>query len=146
MKKTIILVFLAINIFASAQSTFYRNYSNRKEVARAVCLKNHKIDGIKFDITLIKATDKAAFLKLLSELDLTHTTDNSAMGFLICIRNDENPQIKQPTINNEISLKGACLVGASETELTIYVFHNLKNKDRFKKIINYILIKHRGKS
>lgn len=146
MKKTIILVYLAINFLASAQSTFYRNYSNRKEVEKAVCMKNNKIDGVKFDITLIKAKDKAAFLKLLSELDLIYSTDNSAMGVMICIRNDENPQIKQPTINGEVSLKGACLVGASETELTIYVFHNLKNKERFKKIINYILMKHRGKS
>lgn len=146
MKKTIILVYLAINLLASAQSTFYRNYSNRKEVERAVCMKNHKIDGVKFDITLIKAKDKTAFLKLLSELDLTYSTDNSTMGVLICIRNDENPQLKQPTINGEVSLKGACLVGASETELTIYVFHNLKNKERFKKIISYILMKHRGKS
>lgn len=143
MKKTIILVYLAINLLTSAQSMFYRNYSNRKEVERAVCMKNHKIDGYKYDITLIKAKDKTSFLNLLSELDLSYSSDKSAMGVLICIRNDENPQMQQPTINGEVSLRSACLIGASERELTIYVFHNLKNKERLKKIINYILMKHR---
>lgn len=39
----------------------------------------------------------------------------------------------------EVQLKGACLVGASAAERTVYVFHNIRNESRYNKILHYVL-------
>lgn len=138
MKKIIILIVIAICFSASAQSAFYRKCSQRKDIAKVAYFKKEKIDDIKVDITLVQAKDSASFRRILSEYGLKHSED-SRPRLMICIRNNENPQLPQPRTGGRVRLKGACLIGASESELTVYVFHNLRNEHRLKTILQYII-------
>lgn len=141
MKKTVILLFLSLGLLASAQSAFYKAYAQREQVAQAAYMKNYRIEGIKVDVTLLRATDSAAFGQLLRQLGLAYTPSTHSSRMLFCLRRDDDQCsiLKHP--QGRISLKGACLVGASEAELTIYVFHNLRSEARFHKILYFILQK-----
>ena len=143
MKKTAILFFLAIGLLASAQSAFYKTYAQREQVTQAAYMKNYKIEGIRVDITLLRAADSAAFRQLLSELDMAYSPSAHTLGMLFCLRQNDAPGRKIRPKEGRIALRGACLVGASEAELTIYVFHNLRNETRLHKILNFILRKQR---
>ena len=120
MRQAFLLVFMAVGLLASAQSSFYRNYSTRREVETAVYIKNHRIDGVKVDVTLLRARDRQAFLKLLAELQIPYSPYH-------------------PAADGKVSLRGACLIGASEAELTVYVFHRVKNEARFRRIVQYVM-------
>lgn len=141
MKKILFIIIMAISLSASAQSAFYQKCSQRKDVKKVAYFKNQKIDDIKVDITLVQAKDIASFRKILDEYGLKSSKGTSSGSLTICIRNNEDPLLQQPKTNGNVSLKNACLVGASESELTIYVFHDLRNKDRLDTIIQYILNK-----
>lgn len=138
MKKIFLLITLAFCFSASAQPTFYRVCSQRKDIAKVAHFKKERIDDIRVDITLVQAKDSTSFRKILSEYSL-NCSESTPNRLLICIRNNENPQLSQSKTKGKISLKGACLIGASESELTIYVFHNLRNEHRLKTIIQYIV-------
>lgn len=137
MKKFLIIIFLAINFSVSAQSEFYQKCSHRKDVARAAYLKKQKIADERVNITLVQAKDIASFRKILNEYGISK--DSKTDGLTICIRNNEDPKLQQPKENGKVSLKNACLIGASQAELTIFVFHDLRNEDRMLTIIQYIL-------
>ncbi|MBP3763278.1 MAG: hypothetical protein J6I49_05280 [Bacteroidales bacterium] len=139
MRQAFLLVFMAVGLLASAQSSFYRNYSTRREVETAVYIKNHRIDGVKVDVTLLRARDRQAFLKLLAELQIPYSPYHPARGVFLGLRDDGNPRLKLPAADGKVSLRGACLIGASEAELTVYVFHRVKNEARFRRIVQYVM-------
>ena len=139
MKKILLFLILAMNFSVFAQSDFYQTCLSRKDVAKVACFKNQKVDNERVDITLVQAKDSTAFGKILDEYGIPFSKDSKTEGLTICIRNNDDPKLEQPQKNGKVSLKNACLIGASETELTIYVFHNLRNEDRLHTIIQYIL-------
>lgn len=138
MKKILLFLILAMNFSVFAQSDFYQTCLSRKDVAKVAYFKNQKVDDERVDITLVQAKDSAAFGKILDEYGIPFSKDSKTEGLTICIRNNDDPKLEQPQKNGKVSLKNACLIGASETELTIYVFHNLRNEDRLHTIIRYI--------
>lgn len=139
MKKILLFLILAMNFSVFAQSDFYQTCLSRKDVAKVACFKNQKVDDERVDITLVQAKDSTAFRKILDEYGIPFSKDSKTEGLTICIRNNDDPKLEQPPKNGKVSLKNACLIGASETELTIYVFHNLRNENRLLTIIQYIL-------
>ncbi|MBR1851250.1 MAG: hypothetical protein IJ789_07770 [Bacteroidales bacterium] len=139
MKNVVVILFLALGLSLSAQSTFYLDHAGRDEVANALFLENYEIDGSRVDVTLVRARNHAAFLALLAELDLPHPPTTTHPGVMLYLRSDRNPRQKQPTRRGQVRLRGACLVGASESELTIYVFHNIKTRNRYQKIVRHVL-------
>lgn len=142
MKKIVMFIVLLFCLFVSTKTTFYNNFEHRDEVDKVVCIRNYRIEDEKVDVTLVHAKDSVSFCKLMSELGLPYPENDYRIGALMCVRNNNDPRQEQPSVNGTVSLKGACLIGASESEHTIYVFHNLQNKDRLGKIISYILEKH----
>lgn len=139
MKKILLFMILAMNFSFFAQSDFCQTCLSRKDVAKVACFKNQKVDNERVDITLVQAKDSTAFGKILDEYGIPFSKDSKTEGLTICIRNNDDPMLEQPQKNGKVSLRNACLIGASETELTIYVFHNLRNEDRLLTIIQYIL-------
>lgn len=123
----------------SAQSEFYQKCSHRKDVAKVAYFKKQKVDDERVDITLVQAKDIASFRKILDEYGLLFSKGPQMEGLTICIRNNDDPMLQQPKVGGTVSLKNACLIGASQSELTIYVFHDLRNEDRLFAIIQYIL-------
>lgn len=139
MKKFLIILILAMPFSVSAQSEFYQKCSHRKDVARVAYFKKQKIADERVDITLVQAQDFSSFRKILDEYGILFSKDAKTEGLTICIRNNEDPMLQQPKKNGKVSLKNACLIGASQAELTIFVFHDLRNEDRMLTIIQHIL-------
>jgi len=140
MRKTIIFILLAFSLFLPNKSSLYQKFEHCDDVEKVAYIRNYKIENERVDITLVRAKNQASFHKLMSELDLPYSSGDG--GVMICIRDNKAPQNKQNIVNGTISLKEACLIGASESERTIYVFHDLRNEKRVGQILKYILERH----
>ena len=141
MKRLVLVILLLAAVAAQAQTKLYKEYEHRREVKQVMCKMNYAVGGIKIDVTLIQMNDDRAFARVCRECGITPDFANrrSQQGiFYLRLHDNKDPHKPVPTKDGAPVLKKACLVGASLEEHTVYVFHDIRNQERYQAVLHFI--------
>lgn len=141
MKRIVIIILFLAAVAAQAQTKLYKQYEHRREVKQVMCKMNYPVGDIKIDVTLIQMNDDRAFAKICREFGIApdFANRNSQSGiFYLRLHDNKDPHKPAPTKNGAPLLKKACLVGASLDERTLYVFHDIRNQQRYLAVLQFI--------
>ena len=141
MKHLVLFIMLMVGFALHAQTDIYKRYSDRDDLKRVACLTNFRLDdGTRVDITLLRAQDSVGMRALMCELNLPLVNENRAGTVILSLRDNTNPAIPAPGQNNgKMKLRHCCLVGFSLSENTIFIYHNICTKRRYRSILAHVL-------